>query len=143
MAAALSELPLEHAFVVHGAHGWDEATPCGPFLLFDVRPGRVDRSIRDPADYGFARCSTDALIGGDAAHNAERLRETLEGRTGAHRDALVLGAALALEVTHKAKTIESARAMAEQAIESGAAREAISALRCSPERNDSKEAPRV
>ena len=33
------------AFVVHGAFGWDEATPCGPFVLFDVRPEDVQRII--------------------------------------------------------------------------------------------------
>ncbi|MFW6039964.1 MAG: anthranilate phosphoribosyltransferase, partial [Gemmatimonadota bacterium] len=41
MADVLGGLPIERAFVVHGAPGWDEATPCGPFTLFDVAPGRV------------------------------------------------------------------------------------------------------
>jgi anthranilate phosphoribosyltransferase len=135
MADVLAELPIERAFVVHGAHGWDEATPCGPFLLFDVRPGRVERSTRDPRDDGFAACSIDALVGGDTTYNAKRLREALEGQPGAHRDALVLGAALALEVTGRAETAAAARAVAEQAIDSGAARGTIDALK--------HEAPRV
>ena len=42
MAQALSGLPLQRAFVVHGAGGWDEPTPLGPFLLLDVWPGRVE-----------------------------------------------------------------------------------------------------
>ena len=53
-----------------------------------------------------ARRTTDStcavpreLAGGDAAHNARALRAVLRGEDrGAHRDALVLGAALALEV---------------------------------------------
>ena len=40
MAEALAGMPIERAFVVHGAEGWDEPTPVGPFTLFDVRPGR-------------------------------------------------------------------------------------------------------
>jgi anthranilate phosphoribosyltransferase len=100
MADTLAGLPLTRAFVVHGHAGWDEATPAGPFVCYDVRPNRVERSVRDPGELGLTRCSLDDLRGGDAAGNAARLREALAGRdTAAHRDALVLGAALALEVT--------------------------------------------
>ncbi len=44
MADAVSGMPIERAFVVHGSHGWDEPTPVGPFMLFDVRPGSGDRT---------------------------------------------------------------------------------------------------
>ena len=33
-------LDIERAFVIHGAEGWDEPTPIGPFTVFDVRPAR-------------------------------------------------------------------------------------------------------
>ena len=42
MADAFSGLPIERTFVIHGAAGWDEPTPIGPFTVFDVRPGRVE-----------------------------------------------------------------------------------------------------
>src|SRR5579864_8975258 len=57
MADTLAGLPIERAFVVHGAGGWDEPTPVGAFTLFDVRPGRVERSVRAPADYGLPTCT--------------------------------------------------------------------------------------
>ena len=41
LADAFEGLPIERTFVVHGADGWDEPTPIGPFTLFDVRPGAV------------------------------------------------------------------------------------------------------
>ena len=41
MAETLSGLPIERAFVVHGAAGWDEATPIGNFLLYDVGNGTI------------------------------------------------------------------------------------------------------
>ena len=122
MAESLSGTPLTRAFVVHGEPGWDEATPCGPFLLFDVRPGRVTRHERDPADLGLARCRPEDLAGGDSRHNAERLRAVLQGREGGpHRDALVLGAALVLELTGRCATPAEALAAAGAAIDDGRA----------------------
>jgi anthranilate phosphoribosyltransferase len=99
MAGALSGLDIDRAFVVHGAGGWDEPSPLGEFLLFDVRPGTVTETTRDPADLGMSLCDPADLAGGSPAHNAENLLEVLGGERGAHRDAIVLGAALALEVT--------------------------------------------
>jgi anthranilate phosphoribosyltransferase len=102
IAETLSGLGITRAFVVHGEPGWDEPTPVGPYLLFDVRPGRVVESIEDPADFGIARCSAEELVGGDPAENADAIRRVFQGEKGAHRDALVLGAALALRVTGSA-----------------------------------------
>src|SRR5258706_1044542 len=100
IAQALVGMTIERAMVIHGAEGWDEPTPCGPFTLFDVRDGTVSRELRSPGDYGLAACTTADLAGGDAPHNAQLLRRALSGEErGAPRDALLLGAALALEVT--------------------------------------------
>ena len=41
IADTFAGLPIERTFVVHGAGGWDEPTPIGPFTLFDVHPGQV------------------------------------------------------------------------------------------------------
>ncbi|HEV7431414.1 MAG TPA: anthranilate phosphoribosyltransferase [Steroidobacteraceae bacterium] len=122
MAQALSGMNMERALVVHGAAGWDEPTPVGPFELFDVRAGAVHRERRDPADYGVAVCAPADLAGGDAAHNARLLQRTLAGdERGAPRDALLLGAALALEVSGVEAAPRLAVARAAQAIDSGAA----------------------
>ena len=121
MADTLAGLPMTRAFVVHGDAGWDEATPSGPFVCYDVRPNRVERSVRNPQDLGFERCTLDDLRGGDAAGNAARLREALAGRdTAAHRDALVLGAALALEVTGEEPDARRAVERARAALTAGA-----------------------
>ncbi len=90
MADALSGLPVERAFVVHGAEGWDEPTPLGPFTVLDVRPGSVRAEIRSPSDYGLDLCGARDLAGGDAASNARALRAVLCGDDrGPHRDALL------------------------------------------------------
>jgi anthranilate phosphoribosyltransferase len=119
MAGALSGLDIDRAFVVHGAGGWDEPSPLGEFLLFDVRPGKVAETTRDPADLGMAPCDPSDLAGGSPTHNAERLLGVLDGESGAHRDAIVLGAALALEVTGVATGPTAAVEMAAAAIDDG------------------------
>jgi anthranilate phosphoribosyltransferase len=123
MADALAGMPIERTYVVHGHPGWDEATPIGPFTLFDVTPGRVTRHERTAEEFGLPHCTIEELKGGDAAHNATHLRAVLEGRDrGAHRNALVLQAALVLELLGKAESARAAARMAEDAIESGAGR---------------------
>jgi anthranilate phosphoribosyltransferase len=119
MAGALSGLDIDRAFVVHGAGGWDEPSPLGEFLLFDVRPGKVAETTRDPAHLGMAPCDPSDLAGGSPTHNAERLLGVLDGESGAHRDAIVLGAALALEVTGVAAGPTAAVEMAAAAIDDG------------------------
>jgi len=129
MADTLAGLPLTRAFVVHGEAGWDEATPAGPFICYDVRPGEVQRTTRDPRDAGIARCTLEDLRGDDAAANAARLREALAGRdTPAHRDALVLGAALALEVTGAEPDARSAVSHARRVLASGAPERLLNAI---------------
>jgi len=98
MAETLSGMPIERALVVHGEPGWDEVTPAGPYHLFDVRPGVVAEMEEDPADHGFERCEPETLLGGDANHNAQRIRDVFEGESSPHREALILGAALAHRV---------------------------------------------
>lgn len=122
MAETMAGLPIARAFVVHGAQGWDEATPIGPFVCFDVRPGQVEQRERDPAEFGLPRCSPEALKGGDAAYNADALRAVFAGvDQGPHRHALLLNAALVLELTGRAATPQAAVAQAAEAIDSGRA----------------------
>jgi len=129
MADALSGLGIERAFVVHGAEGWDEPTPLGPFTVLDVRPGRVRAEIRSPSDYGLNLCGATDLAGGDAAKNARALRAVLNGEDrGAHRDALLLGTALALEIVGRVSDPREGVRIAGHAIDSGAARKTLDAL---------------
>ena len=129
MAETLSGMEAKRSIVVHGACGWDEPTPVGPFICYDVRPGSVVRAVRDPADYGLSRCTEDALRGGEPEENAARLRDALcGGDTQAHRDALVLGAALALEVTGAAHDAASAVQRARTVLEDGGGRAFVERL---------------
>lgn len=122
MAEALSGLDIKHAFVIHGEPGWDEATPAGDFVLYDVRPGKVDASTRSPSDYGLKVCAPADLEGGDAEHNARELRRVFTGEDqGAHRDALLMGTSLVLEVQGLASDAKDGVAQAAAAIDDGRA----------------------
>jgi anthranilate phosphoribosyltransferase len=130
MAEALTGFEdLERGFVVHGAPGWDEATPVGPFLLCEVSHGTVIETTRDPEEWNIPRCSAEDLAGGDAEYNARRLRAVFSGReSGPHLDALLLGTALALELTGVAANPREAVGMGRRALLDGRADALLEAL---------------
>jgi anthranilate phosphoribosyltransferase len=129
MADALAGMPIERAFVVHGDPGWDEATPAGEFCLLDVQPGSVAESVRSPENYGLRRCDAKELEGGDAEHNARELVRVFTGADqGAHRDALLMGASLVLEVQGTVSTAAEGVACAAAAIDDGRAETFLGSL---------------
>ena len=56
LAATLVQLDARRAYVVHGAGGIDELSPCGPNLVAEVKAGKVREYELDPLDLGIARC---------------------------------------------------------------------------------------
>jgi anthranilate phosphoribosyltransferase len=122
IANTLVGMSGERAWVVHGAAGWDEATPIGPFTAFDVTAGGVRRERIDPEDLGLPRCSAEDLQGADPAANLGALRAVLEGRDrGPHRDALALQSGLALFIAGRAASPVAGIALAGETIDSGRA----------------------
>lgn len=99
IAEALAGVPGTVATVVHGEGGWDEATPIGPFMRWRVRDGAVTADTVDPHDaYGVPRCHATDLAGGSAADNAAILTRVFAGERGPVRDAVLLNAALVIEL---------------------------------------------
>jgi anthranilate phosphoribosyltransferase len=129
MAETLAGLEVQRAFVVFGDNGWDEPTPAAPFTVFDVRDGRVEARRRSAADFGLPQCAPADLAGGTAAENAAALAATLRGEDrGAHRDALLLGAALALEAADQSRDPREGVARAARAIDDGSAARVLAAI---------------
>jgi anthranilate phosphoribosyltransferase len=122
MAGTLAGMGIERGWVVHGAAGWDEATPIGSFVAFDVAGDRITRREIDPEELGIARCTSLQLAGGDDKVNLEALIEVFEGRDfGPHRDTLALQCGLALTIAGRAQSVEGGIALACAVIDSGKA----------------------
>ena len=117
MADALHDLGAEAAIVVHGADGLDELSVAGPSFVAGWSAEAVA-----PEDAGLQRHPRDAIVGGDAAHNAAALSRLLEGEAGAYRDIVLMNAAAALIVAGQAVGWPQGAARAAKAIDGGAAR---------------------
>lgn len=126
VAYALRDLGCEKAWAVHGAGGLDE--------LSAQHRDANNVAILDNGAVARLIASVDTEInpdikGGAAAENAEEMRALLSGRgRPGHRDAVILNAAGALVVAGRAANVPEAWPMAEHAIDSGAAREALARL---------------
>jgi len=126
MADTLAGMPIERAFVVYGEPGWDEATPAGEFILYDTRRGSVEETIRTPEQYGLNRCKPEELVGDDAKHNAKELIRVFDNEDkGPHRDALLMGTSLVMEVLGIVRDAKEGVEMAMAAIEDGAAKKLL------------------
>ena len=128
LADALVQLGAERAYVVHGAGGIDELSPCGPNLVCEVENGSVREYELDPLDLGVERCDPSELRGGDPASNAAALRAVLSGADGGHRSAVVLNAAGGIAAAGHAENLREGIVRAREAIDSGAAAARLDAL---------------
>jgi anthranilate phosphoribosyltransferase len=126
MAAVLCRLGTQHSLVVHGRDGLDEISISGPSLVWEVKDKQVapPREVK-PEDCGLKRADAARLKGGTALENAGKLRRVLDGEKGALRDVVVINAAAALVAAEKAQDMKSAARLAEEAIDSGRAREKL------------------
>ena len=128
LGRALSELGVSRAFVVHGVDGLDEISLCDRTEVADVRPHAIQRYRISPVDFGIAPATREMIAGGDAAENAPIIRGVLEGRRGPRRDFVCINAAAALVAAGAAPDFAAAARLAEQAIDSGAAKGKLDAL---------------
>jgi anthranilate phosphoribosyltransferase len=122
MARVLQKLGTQRAFAVTGHDGVDEITLTGPTHLVEAANGTITRRDVAPEDFGLPRARPDDLRGGDAAANAQLLREIFDGRRGALRDLVLANASAALVVAGRAADLQQGVAQAADVIDSGAAR---------------------
>ncbi len=128
VAAALAELGVERAFVVHGAGGLDEISLAGETMVAEVRGDAVRRFTVTPEEFGVARAPLEAIRGGTAAENAALIRRILAGEAGPARDIVVINAAAALVAAGVAENFREGAGLASFVISSGAASEKLANL---------------
>ncbi|WP_024508492.1 anthranilate phosphoribosyltransferase [Bradyrhizobium sp. ARR65] len=121
LAQVLQNLGAHSAWVVHGSDGLDEITLTGPTFVAALEGNQIRTFEVVPEEVGLARCSSQALKGGDAQANAVALRNVLEGMRNPYRDVAVLNAAAALVVGGRVMTLREAVTIAQESLDSGAA----------------------
>jgi len=119
MANVLGGLGSEHAFVVHGSDGMDEATTTGPTKVSELKAESVTTYNVSPEDFGLEVASSDDLKGGSPEENAKILRSVLAGETGPRRDIVLLNSAFALVAGGLTESVEDGVKLAGKTIDSG------------------------
>ena len=129
MAETLRALGSDKAWLVHGGDGTDEVSIAAPSSVVALEAGVIRAFTLHPEDAGLPVHPFEAILGGSPAENAAALRALLDGATGAYRDAVLLNAAAALMVADVVTDLKEGVERARAAIDSGAAKAKIEALR--------------
>ena len=128
MAETLAELGAEAAWLVHGSDGTDELTITGVSWVAELADGAVTEREVHPDEAGLPVHPFEEIVGGTPEHNARAFAALLEGEASAYRDAVLLNAGAALLVAGKAGDLRDGVGIAAEAIDSGQARDKVTAL---------------
>jgi len=129
IASVLHHLGTKHSLVVHGLDGMDEISISGKSLVWEVNEGNVSPPYEvSPQHFGFKSTSLSEIKGGTPEENAGILRRVLNGERGSWREVVVMNSAAALLAGNRVSDIKDGAHLAEEAIDSGQAREKLEAL---------------
>jgi anthranilate phosphoribosyltransferase len=125
MAGALSELGCTHALLVSSEDALDEVSISAETRAVQLSPAGLNYFMISPEQVGLERGELEELRGGEPPRNAEIARAVLEGEQGTRRNVAVLNAGAAIQVAGRASSLEEGVRLAEESIDSGAARAAL------------------
>ena len=129
VAAALQQLGIRRALVVHGRDGLDEITTTAITDAIWVEQGQPLRPFEiDPAAFGMPYVDPAALTGGDAEANAATIRDVLAGGKTPARDIVLLNAAAALWVAGRVDGIPAGLRVAAETLDGGEAMQLLDRL---------------
>lgn len=128
MAAVMSRLGVERAFVISGKDHMDELTTTDATVVSEIKDGMVKTFEITPEEFGFSRATLADLKGGDGAQNAEITKRILAGEKGPKRDIVLLNAGAAIYIAGKAKSVQEGIQMAAESIDSGKAMQVLENL---------------
>ena len=123
LARVMENLGVTKGMVIYGQDKLDEISMSAPTSVCEIRDGKFTSYELTPEQFGYSRCEKDALKGGTPQENAQITRDILDGKeTGAKRQAVCLNAGAELYIAGKAETMEAGVRLAEEMIDSGAAK---------------------
>jgi anthranilate phosphoribosyltransferase len=129
IAAVLYRLGTKHSLVVHGKDGLDEISISGKSLIWDVTEDRLSSPYEvSPGIFGFKKASNIEIKGSNPQENAMALRRILDGEKSTLRNIIVINAAAALIAGNVTADLKKAARLAEEAIDSGRAKEKLNRL---------------
>lgn len=128
LAQVLSNLGVKSAMVVYGQDKLDEISMSAPTTVCEIRNGEFKDYVIEPEQFGFEKCDKSALVGGTPEENAAITRAILDGEKGPRRNAVVLNAGAALYIAGKCPSMEAGVRMAEELIDTGAAKAQLDAF---------------
>jgi len=135
VANAMNLLDIQHAMVVHGdggsasgSMGIDELALSGPSEIAELRNGAITQYTITPEEFDLPRAPLSELAGGNASDNAIILKAIFSGRSGPHRDVVLLNAAAVLVVGGLANNLRDGVNLAATTIDSGAVTQLVDSL---------------
>ncbi|MEA5419043.1 anthranilate phosphoribosyltransferase [Spirulina sp. CCNP1310] len=131
MAAALQQLGLGKAIVLHGRERLDEAGLGDATDLAVVDGETLQTAVLHPQEFGLTPAPLAALQGGELAENTAILTAVLQGKgTAAQMDVVALNGAIALQVAGVVPMLDHAAGItkAREILASGAAWDKLQAL---------------
>ena len=128
MAETLKELGSDVAWLVHGSDGTDELTITGSSRVAILENGEIYEREVHPEEAGLPVHSFKSIIGGTPAENGKAFSDLLDGKRSAYRDAVLLNAAAALQISGKVDNLEDGVEHAVKSIDSGSAKQKLTAL---------------
>ncbi|MCX7725295.1 MAG: anthranilate phosphoribosyltransferase [Chitinispirillaceae bacterium] len=129
IANVLKNLGNKHSYIVYGMDGLDEISLCEETKVSELKSdGSISTYYIKPEDFGFRRVKREEIKGGGPAENAEIIKNILNGNKGPQRDIVCLNAGFALCASGISKTPQDGIKKAEEAIDSGRAKEILLSL---------------
>ncbi len=120
-AEAAAQLGYDKVMIVSGEEGLDELSISGPSKIAIVEGSSISYGRIMPEDLELPSHGSEAIKGGDATYNAAALRDLLQGKPSAYRDAVVLNSAAALMVAGEVDSWELGAEEAAEVIDKGLA----------------------
>jgi len=129
MLAAAQEMGFRRIMIIQGIEGNEDAPTSRPCRAFLWEGGEVRELRIDAQEYRLQPASQEEMAGGDASYNAGLALRILEGEAGPYRDLVVLNAGIRIFLGERAASVADGVALAREALDSGAARAKLEALR--------------
>jgi anthranilate phosphoribosyltransferase len=128
IAATLMQLPIEAAIVVRGDDGMDEVSLSADTNVFLIQHGMLTRTTWSPSSFGLQGIDVSSLKVENPIESAEVIMQVLDGQKGPCRNIVLANTAAALWISGITHSLIDGVARAEQAIDSGKAKQVLAEL---------------